>query len=167
MRHKLMTVALLLPVQWACVASAGSPEREPSPSDSLSSELSAASKDSEVVVTIEGFRNEKGQALVSLFASSKGFPDKAQLAAIRKASGIEGDVVEVSLGKVVAGTYAVAILHDEDMDFELRTGLLGIPKEGIGFSNNAKGRFGPPSFGDARFKVVGPRVELRIKLVYY
>ena len=31
--------------------------------------------------------------------------------------------------------------------------LFGVPKEQFGFSNNAKGNFGPPSFEDASFTV--------------
>ena len=31
--------------------------------------------------------------------------------------------------------------------------MLGIPKEGYGFSNDAKGRMGPPSFDDAAVEV--------------
>jgi uncharacterized protein (DUF2141 family) len=48
-----------------------------------------------------------------------------------------------------AGTYAVAILHDENDDQKMNNNFFGIPKEGYGFSNNVMGALGPPSFSRA------------------
>jgi uncharacterized protein (DUF2141 family) len=41
---------------------------------------------------------------------------------------------------------------------------MGIPKEPFGASNDARGRFGPPKFDDARFQVDGGVVELTVNL---
>lgn len=51
------------------------------------------------------------------------------------------------------GKYAIAVYHDENENGELDTNILGIPKEAYGFSNGAKGRFGPASWKDAAFEV--------------
>jgi len=48
--------------------------------------------------------------------------------------------------------YSVSVYYDLDENGELNTGFLGIPSEPVGFSNNAKGSFGPPSFEDTKFK---------------
>ena len=48
-----------------------------------------------------------------------------------------------------AGTYALALVHDENDNLKIDTGLFGIPTEGFCFSKNAMGLFGPPSFKDA------------------
>ena len=50
-----------------------------------------------------------------------------------------------------AGTYAFSVIYDEDSDGELKTGFLGIPKEKVAVSNNARPRFGPPRYKDAVF----------------
>ena len=50
-----------------------------------------------------------------------------------------------------AGKYAIKVFHDEDDDDELDTNFIGIPSEDYGFSNNAKGNFGPASWEDAMF----------------
>lgn len=47
-----------------------------------------------------------------------------------------------------AGTYAIRYFHDENENGELDTGTFGIPTEGYGFSNDARGFMGPPSFDD-------------------
>ena len=65
-----------------------------------------------------------------------------------------------------AGRYAVAMYHDVDGDESLDTNMLGIPREPYGFSNNAVGRFGPPSFDDAAVVVPDEgQVETRVSLV--
>ena len=121
-----------------------------------------------VRVTIKGFRNTKGQALVSLFSSSRGFPDKGQVAQERNAYRVIGGQIEIRFENVEPGTYAIAVLHDEDKNFKMKTGLFGIPKEGYGVSNNAEGRFGPPKFADAKFKVTAKRdVQLTISMIYH
>jgi len=52
---------------------------------------------------------------------------------------------------LAAGNYAVSVVYDEDGNGKLNTGFLGIPSEPVGFSNNAKATFGPPSFDKASF----------------
>ena len=121
-----------------------------------------------VKVEIRGFRSDKGKALVALFAAKKGFPDKPAHALRRAEVTIQGGTARATFAKLPAGTYAVAVLHDEDGNKSMKTGLFGIPKEGYGASQDARGDFGPPSFGDAKFDIrAGRRVTTRIKLVYH
>jgi uncharacterized protein (DUF2141 family) len=50
--------------------------------------------------------------------------------------------------------YAFKYFHDENNNNKkMDTNVIGIPKEGYGFSNNAKGRFGPPDFKDTIFEI--------------
>ena len=51
------------------------------------------------------------------------------------------------------GTYAVGVFHDVDGNEALSKNFLGIPEEPFGFSNNVRGRFGPPSFMEASFSL--------------
>ena len=76
------------------------------------------------------------------------------------ASGIvDGLVVPVGQGSfshtfdLPSGNYAVGIFHDVNGNNRLDTNLFGVPKEQYGFSNDASGRFGPPSFDDAAISV--------------
>jgi uncharacterized protein (DUF2141 family) len=61
------------------------------------------------------------------------------------------------------GRYAAQVFHDENENHKVDRGLLGVPKEGIGFSNDAPIRTGPPAFQEAEFKVDGAG-EIEIKL---
>jgi uncharacterized protein (DUF2141 family) len=51
--------------------------------------------------------------------------------------------------------YAIRYYHDENTNDELDTNILGIPKEGFGFSNDAYGNFGPKDFSEWLFEVSG------------
>jgi uncharacterized protein (DUF2141 family) len=42
--------------------------------------------------------------------------------------------------------------HDENGNGALERSFLGIPKEGVALSNNARGHLGPPKLKDARFE---------------
>jgi uncharacterized protein (DUF2141 family) len=61
---------------------------------------------------------------------------------------------------------AVGVLHDEDGDKRMATGLFGIPKEGFGVSNNPRILFGPPRFEDARL-VPQPGQPIIIDMKYF
>ena len=72
---------------------------------------------------------------------------------------IQGVIEDVETGSVTYtfelpdGTYAIGIFVDKNYNNKMDRNLFGVPKEQFGFSNNAKGNFGPPSFEDASFTV--------------
>ena len=74
---------------------------------------------------------------------------------------IEGVIEEVGTGtatykfELPNGTYAIGIFVDANYNNEMDRNFFGVPKEQYGFSNDAKGSFGPPSFKDASFTVSG------------
>ncbi len=76
---------------------------------------------------------------------------------------VTGDTIELTLHGLPDGTYAVRLFHDENNNGELDTNLLGIPREGYGFSNNS-GERGPASFDDAAVAVHGDQtIEIRVR----
>ena len=65
------------------------------------------------------------------------------------------------------GVYAVQAFHDENGNFDLDRSILGMPEEGIGFSNDAPMRFGPPRFEDAAIEVGTAGAARRLRLRYF
>jgi uncharacterized protein (DUF2141 family) len=51
------------------------------------------------------------------------------------------------------GDYAISVFLDENHNEDLDLGLFNIPQEPYGFSNNARNRFGPADFHEAKFTV--------------
>lgn len=76
----------------------------------------------------------------------------------------KGAAVTVVLENIRPGTYGVQVHHDENGNGEMDFGLLGIPKEGFGFSRDAKPGFGPPDFDEVKFEVAGEDVYLTVTL---
>lgn len=71
----------------------------------------------------------------------------------------------VTFEDVAPGTYAVALIHDENSNKKLDT-TFGIPREGFGFSRNPAIRMGPPKFGEASFTVGAGHTDTAIKVKY-
>ena len=115
---------------------------------------------------VKGLRNQKGRLGISLFRSAEGFPGDAKKAYRRSWQQIGSDSVDMNLEGVPFGEYAVAVLHDEDLDGVLGRGLFGIPTEGAGKSNNPTPRFGPPRYEDARFTLSSKKLALEITIRY-
>ena len=102
---------------------------------------------------VSGFEDDEGQALIALFLTENGFPGDIELAHSAQERPIEGGRAAVVFEDVPAGPYAVSVFHDEDLDFELDTGFMGIPSEKWGVSRDAGGFFGPPTFNQARLEL--------------
>ena len=105
-------------------------------------------------VRIDGLRSANGEVRVALHrqVSEESFPadDGVVAASFRRAA--EG-AVRFVFADVAPGAYAVAAFHDADGDGALNQNLVGMPIEGHGFSNGARGFMGPPSFEDAAVTV--------------
>jgi uncharacterized protein (DUF2141 family) len=72
----------------------------------------------------------------------------------------------VEFDKLPAGEYAVSLFHDENDNKVLDKNFIGIPKEGIGTSNDAKGSFGSSKFEDAKFAVKAGLKTITIHIIY-
>ena len=83
---------------------------------------------------------------------------------------LTGTVVKISNKKATAifdlpfGEYAIAGFQDLDGNGVLSGNFLGIPREPVGFSGNAKVRFGPPKWNDAVFQFKKINQEVLIYL---
>jgi uncharacterized protein (DUF2141 family) len=117
-------------------------------------------------VEIDGLRNDKGQVLCALFSSAIDFPKRTNKAVDHARSDISHGHAFCDFSGIASGTYAVSVFHDENSNGKLDTNLMGIPREGVGASNNAKGHFGPPKFEAAAFRFSGDRVVLKITINY-
>ncbi len=103
---------------------------------------------STVEVVIKNIKGTTGNLRVALFNSEEQFLKTVYNGEIVK---ISGETMTVIFKDVPAGTYGASAVHDENANGKMDTGMMGIPKEGFGFSNDAMGMFGPPKFKEASF----------------
>jgi uncharacterized protein (DUF2141 family) len=118
-------------------------------------------------VQILNIRNSTGTVDCALFDAPEGFP----IEVLRSATNVM--VIKVrhtqarcDFADIPPGTYALAVIHDENMNGKLDTNWLGGPREGYGFSNDVKGLLSAPEFSAASFQYDGQNLELTISLHY-
>jgi uncharacterized protein (DUF2141 family) len=119
-----------------------------------------------LAVRVIGLHSADGQVLLSLYRGEDGFPGDPARAWKKLPLKISGDRASVDLHAIPPGEYAIAVVHDENANNALDTSWIGIPKEGIGASNDAKGRMGPPKYRDAKFTVTAAGAAQTITIVY-
>lgn len=112
---------------------------------------------SDLLVVIEGLRNQTGTLRICLFDKDEGFPSQAERALVMRNLRISADRMELSFPGLKPGRYAVSVLHDENEDGKMSFSWIGFPKEGYACSNDAKGMLGPPKFEKASFELDFPR----------
>lgn len=106
----------------------------------------------QVEVTIRNIEEIKGSVLVAVYDSEQTFMKKNLTS--RKIE-VTGNEVTVVFENVKPGEYAITTFHDINENQKLDSNFVGLPKEPYGFSNDAMGSFGPPSFEKAKVKIDG------------
>jgi uncharacterized protein (DUF2141 family) len=117
-----------------------------------------------VSVVVTNIRESSGDIRASLCADEASYKaDECPGEAIAKA--FKGSTT-LTFRDVAPGTYAIQLFHDKNGNGKTDFNFLGIPREGFGFSNNAKPSFSAPRFSKVAFTVGTSDVELTIRLIH-
>jgi len=100
-------------------------------------------------LTINGV-GDKGNVMVALYKKDDKWLGKSSMSTMVVA---KKEGVTVSFNDLTEGEYAVSLFVDENSNGKMDTNAIGIPIEPYGFSNNAAGNFGPPTFAQAKLIV--------------
>lgn len=118
-----------------------------------------------VDIAISNLRSQKGDVLVCLSTNPKYFPDCRKDKDARKIKVAASSASSVQILDVKPGTYAVALIHDENANGKMDMSLF-LPREGFGFSRNPKIGMGPPKFKSAQFTVGADDINYAVKMKY-
>ncbi|WP_426104411.1 DUF2141 domain-containing protein [Massilia sp. TSP1-1-2] len=115
----------------------------------------------DLTIQVDDVKAATGSVLVAVFNSEGTF-----LKAAAKSGGAPATLngTTVVIGDLPEGDYAFAVYHDANANGKMDRNLLGIPTEDYGFSNNALGKMGPPSYASARFVLPAAGASLRVSL---
>lgn len=116
-------------------------------------------------IDIYGLRSMKGNVLVCVTANARFFPDCSKDPKSLRATVPSRDSANVSFSNIAQGTYAIALVHDENANSKMDMAIF-VPREGFGFSRNPVVMAGPPKFSSAAFTVQSTDVRQRVKMKY-
>lgn len=116
-----------------------------------------------ITFEIGNVRNARGKILVAVCPQNKFLKEDCIFNG--EAPARVGNVTVV-VQNVPPGDYAAQAFHDENGNEEVDQNFIGIPKEGVGFSRDAKIVFGPPKWRDAHFIHQGAPALMRVRLRY-
>ena len=110
-------------------------------------------------IVIEGITSTEGKVCVALYDSEGNWLKNS----------VRGDAASPNKPETVLvfndlepGEYALSVMHDIDGDGKLNKNAFGMPTEPYGFSNNARGAFGPAKWAKAKFSVIAGDNEARL-----
>ena len=131
--------------------------REPAFPDSRSIVLPPETRDNadpnqrapSVIIRAIGSVNDNGRMMVAIYDTANEFNEPTK-AILKRPQPIKDGTAEWSVPiKSLPASFAIAAYHDENEDGTLNRNPVGFPTERYGFSNKARGTFGPPTFDQA------------------
>lgn len=123
----------------------------------------AASRAATLVVDVHGVRSAQGFVRVAVCSRATFLTENCEHFA--DAPAVAG-VTTLRVPHVAPGVYAIQVFHDDTGGGVIHRGLFGIPREGIGFSNDAKLHIRGPRFDEAAVAVAEPTARASLGLRY-
>ncbi len=118
----------------------------------------------EIDVKITNLLNTNGNVLIGLYNKESSFSNMSKIFKGTEER-ISNDTLQYTFTDIPNGTYAIAIIHDENKNSNLDKNFFGIPSEGYGFSNNIRPTFRSASFDESKFKL-SSNTNITIKMGY-
>lgn len=146
------------------------PLRRPRPRRHLAAVLAVAALSApdralatDLRVTIAGLDSDAGNVHVAVYDRPETFPNsngmlREQVVKARAPS------LEVMFAGLAPGTYAVAAFHDENGNRTFDKGLLGLPLEGYGFSNDPMVILSAPDFQESALTISGEVAVIAVRM---
>lgn len=116
---------------------------------------------SQLTVKIQNIKKIKGSLKIGVYDHENYFLKKPRFAVDL---GVNTHTLIHTFKDLTPGFYALSVFHDENGNDKLDSNFMGIPSEPFGFSNDARGMFGPPLFQDCVIEVRERTKEIVINL---
>ncbi|HPG73552.1 MAG TPA: DUF2141 domain-containing protein [Bacteroidales bacterium] len=117
-----------------------------------------------LLVVVHNLRSTSGVVRYALYNENNTFASYTDVLREGVAE-VKSGTVRILICDLPDTDYGICLLHDENNDGDMNFNALGIPKEGFGFSNDAKVHLSPPKFNACRFIKKG-ETAIRVKMRY-
>lgn len=118
----------------------------------------------EVQVQVKGIRSAKGNAIIQVFKDQQSYSEEQpyKVFSFDKKALTQGNLsLKLSLEP---GIYGITLIDDENANGKIDKNLIGMPKEGFGFSNFFMEKLKKPTFDDFKFELKSnPEISIRVK----
>lgn len=158
----ILNVAIILGVAYALQRLQPATE----PTQTAAETETHAPEKSPFQINVSGVRSDEGVVRVAVFLNADDFPNHEN--ATFTVSGhadqaVDGTItLPIALESDAKTRVAIAAYHDVNDDGNLNKNRIGIPTESYGFSNKARGSFGPPTFEQAAIETSAPtNIEIK------
>ncbi|HPS72045.1 MAG TPA: DUF2141 domain-containing protein, partial [Bacteroidales bacterium] len=118
-----------------------------------------------LTVQVSNIKEKKGNIILSLFDNINDFLKEGK-EYCKQVIQVKDSFLQYTFMKVPKGHYAVALYHDVNGDGKCNKNILGLPKEGFGFSRNYVPILRSPAFKEVQFEVNQDQ-NIRIKLIHF
>nr|WP_293294523.1 DUF2141 domain-containing protein [Allomuricauda sp.] len=118
-------------------------------------------------IHVQGLSSPKGQIILKIFQNQEDYLKEKPFKTLKfpKAQVLNGSLsLECTLPK--GKLFGIVMFDDANANDKLDRNLIGIPKEGIGFSNHKMSKMKKPEFDDFKFETVGEVQSISIKVQY-
>lgn len=112
--------------------------------------FSIAAHAGDLIVVVENIKSEQGNVRAAVFNNATTFTKTPLLGQFVSA---KIGTVSIIFKDLPAGQYAVSAFQDLNGNDKLDRNFVGKPVEPYGFSRDARGTFGPPSFEEAMIQI--------------
>ena len=125
------------------------------------------SQDIPIKFEIVNLRNSDGSIIISVYMDKKSFEDgiPSLHKVIPKKENINNGTFKAHF-LLPPGVYGLVFTDDENNDGKMTNRLIGLPKEGFGFSNFYLSGFKKPKFSDFSFILVENFDTMQVRLRY-
>lgn len=118
-----------------------------------------------LTVQVSNIKEKKGTIILSVFNNINDFLKEGK-EYCKQVIQVKDSFLQYTFMKVPKGHYAVALFHDVNGDMKCNKNLLGLPKEGFGFSRNYVPILRPPNFKEVEVEV-NQNQKVWIKLIHF
>lgn len=117
-----------------------------------------------ITVTVANVRSAQGRVHVALCPKDKFLGTSCPFESSVPA---QPGTISITFAAVPPGDYAAQAFQDENGNQKVDQNFIGMPKEGIGFSRDARVIMGPPKWADAMFVHDGRPQAIHFSLRYF
>lgn len=116
-------------------------------------------------IRVSEIRSGKGQIILNVFKSNEDYQEEKVSKKLVFEKKIENGSMIINC-TLEPGTYGITLIDDENKSGELNKNMLGIPKEGFGFSDFFMEKMKKPAFDDFKVNVKNQNNKISIRVKY-